>query len=143
MIFDGNSSMCVYEGYRMTKKHINLACFTQLSASEPSQSSLVRTSGFMNKSQLGNMGDAQKDRSHQMDNINFIPTQRNTATRDHSKKKWYKTFISYEYALRGQYNYFYQDKTVHDKTFIPIWVLAFMAYLCVIILIVIAMYLYE
>ena len=97
----------------------------------------------MNKSQPEKLGDHDKGGAYSMDKSNFVPTERNTATRDNAKKRWYKTLISYKYTLRGKDIYFYEDDIIHDKTFVPIWILALLAYICVIILIVIVLYFYE
>ena len=74
-----------------------------------------------------------------VDQIKAIPTFRRTVT----EKKYHRTFISYEYTRSGKHPDLNPDEIIHDKPSVPIWILAMMAYMCVIVVIVIAMYLYQ
>ena len=75
--------------------------------------------------------------------LNVISAFRRTAAKEIIEKKWRGAFISYDYTGPGRPKKFSKNKVIHDKPSLPIWILAMMAYLCVIVIVVIAMYLYQ
>ena len=77
-----------------------------------------------------------------VDQVKAIPTFHRTAIKDITEKKYHKTFVPYEYTRSGKHQNLDQSEIIHDKPSVPIWILAMIAYMCVIIIIVIAMYLY-
>ena len=75
--------------------------------------------------------------------LNAISAFRRTTAKDITEKKWRGAFISYDYTGSGRQKKFSSSKVIHDKPSLPIWILAMMAYMCVIVIVVIAMYLYR
>ena len=75
--------------------------------------------------------------------LNVMSAFRRTTAKDITEKKWRGAFISYDYTGSGRQKKFSSSKVIHDKPSLPIWILAMMAYMCVIVIVVIAMYLYQ
>ena len=75
--------------------------------------------------------------------LNAISAFRRTSAKDLTEKKWRGAFISYDYTGSGRQKKFSSSKVIHDKPSLPIWILAMIAYMCVIVIVVIAMYLYR
>ena len=96
-----------------------------------------------NLSQTGSESISRTSTATSGDNLhlklNVISAFRRTAAKDITEKKWRGAFISYDYAGPGRPKKFSQNKVIHDKPSLPIWILAMMAYLCVIVIVVIAM----
>ena len=99
----------------------------------------IFTSGSENISRTST--SASRDNLHVK--LNAISAFRRTTAKDITEKKWRGAFISYDYTRSRRQKKFSQSKVIHDKPSLPIWILAMIAYMCVIVIVVIAMYLYR
>ena len=133
MIYDRNSSVCIYVRHGTNQSNVNQKCYNQLETPRPRRLPNLTRSDLMKKSEEPDTKNKQGS----------VCTKRNMVSRDTSKIKWFKTIMSYEFALTGKHVSESENEVVHDKTFIPLWILALLVYLFVIIFVAIALYFYD
>ena len=133
MVYDRNASVCIQVRQGTRRCHIKQECKNLLERPRPWHLPNSTNTDLIKKVEESDTNDKQRS----------ISPKRKVVPRDTSKKKWFKTIISYEFALTGKHVSESELEMVHDKTIVPIWILALLAYLCVIIFGAIALYFYD